>query len=90
MMPSAVVGTPTYLSPLSRRTPVMTRRNGSRSTCEESSEPTMTAGTLPMMIDAVSANCDVAEQQRAERRGERERDRLGEVGADELVVAQVG
>ena len=54
---------------------------------EESSEPISTAGTLPTMIDG-DAELHVPERQRAEGRRRGERDRLGQVGADQLARGQ--
>src|SRR5258708_8212024 len=54
--PRAVVPTPTYFRPEAKITKVMTGlmyRSGAR---EDRKEPTRTAGTLPITIDAVTAN----------------------------------
>ena len=54
--PRTGIGVPTYLSPLSSTTPAMKGRTTLNVPRDEISDPTTTAGTLPRMIDAVTAN----------------------------------
>jgi hypothetical protein len=52
--PRALIGTPMYLRPLSNTVAVMMRRSVMPLDLEERSEPTMTIGTEPMMIEDVN------------------------------------
>ena len=47
---------PTYFKPDAKITKVMTGRMKRSGALDEMSEPTRTAGTLPMMIDVVTEN----------------------------------
>ena len=58
------------------------KRSGAR---EEMSEPTRTAGTLPMMIDVVTENSTCPKASAPSAAARVSGHGLGEVGADELV-----
>ncbi len=87
VQPSAVVPTPTYLRPEARITKVMTGRMNLSGARDDSSDPTSTAGTLPMMIESVTPNSTWPKASAPRAAASGERDGLGQVGADQPVGA---
>ena len=77
-----------YLRPEAKMTKVIIGRTMRSGALEERKDPTSTAGTLPTMIEVVTGEFHMAEGQRTECRRTRQRHRLGEIGADELIGSE--